>query len=66
MGKIVNKLIEGVVKKVVKKKLGYDIDISLDALSIEEVKDSNMTSIKLATAVMIKTSDLKSLIDNVI
>lgn len=66
MGKIVNKLIEGVVKKVVKKKFGYDIDISLDALSIEEVKDSNMTSIKLAAAVMIKTSDLKSLIDNVI
>ena len=54
-----------IIKKLVKKKLGFDIDMQIDDLSIDEAADSSYVCLNANFKVALKKSDLDRLVDRI-
>lgn len=54
-----------IIKKLVKKKLGFDIDMQIDDLSIDESADNSYVCLNANFKVSLKKSDLDRLVDRI-
>lgn len=53
------------IRKVVKKKLGFDVDMQIDDLSIDEATDSSYVCLNANFKVSLKKSDLDRIVDRI-